>query len=138
MATINAPNVEQLDLEKLEAMDARSLIQFAFDAFGDRAAIGTSLQKTGIVMIDIASRLGLDDGPVAELPARMELTRILNRGPYRDGSLEIRKTTNGTVLHYRFEEYPIVTEIAANQVGWDEMLGTVFAEHALEQTEDAQ
>ncbi len=59
MATINAPNVEALDLKKLEAMDARSLIQFAFETFGSRAAIGTSLQKTGIVMIDVASRLGL-------------------------------------------------------------------------------
>jgi len=53
-------NVESIDLDDLRAMDAQRLLQFAFEQFGARAAIGTSLQKTGIVMIDLAARLGPD------------------------------------------------------------------------------
>ena len=46
-----------VDTDRLDAMDAEELLKFAFESFGEKAAIGTSLQKTGIVMIDLASRL---------------------------------------------------------------------------------
>ncbi len=51
---------DSIDLDRLEAMDAEALLRFAFETAGPRAAIGTSLQKTGVVMIDIASRLETD------------------------------------------------------------------------------
>jgi len=49
-----------VDTDRLDAMDAEALLKFAFETFGERAAIGTSLQKTGVVMIDLASRLGVE------------------------------------------------------------------------------
>lgn len=52
-------NVDELDLERLEQLDAPSLLRFAFETFGERAAIGTSLQKTGVVIIDLAHKLGI-------------------------------------------------------------------------------
>lgn len=52
-------NLTDVDLEALNAMDASALLRFAFETFGDRAAIGTSMQKTGCVNIDLASRLGV-------------------------------------------------------------------------------
>ena len=48
-----------VDLERLTSLNAEGLLQFAFETFGDRLAVGTSLQKTGVVIIDIAHRLGL-------------------------------------------------------------------------------
>ena len=51
---------DSIDLGHLEAMDAEALLRFAFKTAGSRAAIGTSLQKTGVVMIDMASRLEMD------------------------------------------------------------------------------
>ena len=53
-------NLEKIDLGALQSMDAEGLLRFAFETFGARAAIGTSLQKTGVAMIDIASRLDVD------------------------------------------------------------------------------
>jgi phosphoadenylyl-sulfate reductase (thioredoxin) len=53
-------NLEEIDLDRLRSMDAERLLRFAFETFGPRAAIGTSLQKTGVAMIDIASRLDVD------------------------------------------------------------------------------
>jgi phosphoadenosine phosphosulfate reductase len=44
-------------LDKLLAMDAEELIKYAFEQHRDRAAIGTSFQKTGTVTIDLASEL---------------------------------------------------------------------------------
>lgn len=44
-------------LEELNAMDAQSLIRWAYENFGDRVGIITSFQDTGCVMIDIASRV---------------------------------------------------------------------------------
>ncbi|HAG52043.1 MAG TPA: phosphoadenylyl-sulfate reductase, partial [Deltaproteobacteria bacterium] len=43
-------------LDKLNAMSAEELLKWAFDNFGDRAAIGTSFQLTGTVIIDLASK----------------------------------------------------------------------------------
>ena len=43
-------------LNKLNVMPADELIKWAFENFGDRAAIGTSFQLTGTVIIDLASR----------------------------------------------------------------------------------
>jgi len=40
-------------------MQPEELLRHAAGTYGDRAAIGTSLQKTGTVMIDMACRLGL-------------------------------------------------------------------------------
>jgi phosphoadenosine phosphosulfate reductase len=52
--------VTEVDLDALNAMDAPTLLRFAFENFGRRAAIGTSMQKSGCVNIDLASRLGVD------------------------------------------------------------------------------
>ncbi len=49
----------EVDLDRLGRMGPEELLRFAFEAFGDRAAIGTSLQKTGLVLMDMASRLGV-------------------------------------------------------------------------------
>lgn len=48
------------DLRSLEGWDGEEIIHWAFRTFGDDAAIGTSLQHTGMVQIDLASR-GVDD-----------------------------------------------------------------------------
>lgn len=45
------------ELEKIE--DAQELIKEIFARFGDRAAIGTSGQLTGVVMIDLAVKAGV-------------------------------------------------------------------------------
>ncbi|MEE9613418.1 MAG: phosphoadenylyl-sulfate reductase [Thermodesulfobacteriota bacterium] len=42
-------------LEKLNSMEAEELIRWAFDEFGERAAIGTSFQLSGSVMVDMAA-----------------------------------------------------------------------------------
>ena len=55
------PNVTDLDVDALRSMAAPELLRWAFETFGPRAAIGTSLQKTGLVIIDMASRLGLTE-----------------------------------------------------------------------------
>lgn len=44
-------------LERLNAMDADALFVWALEAHGDRAAIITSFQDTGCVMIDIMSKV---------------------------------------------------------------------------------
>ena len=44
---------------ELITQSAEELLVFAAERFGDRAAIGTSLQKSGVVMIDMAHRLGI-------------------------------------------------------------------------------
>jgi phosphoadenosine phosphosulfate reductase len=48
-----------VNLDALNAMGPEELLRYAAETYGDRAAIGTSLQKTGTVMIDMAHRLGL-------------------------------------------------------------------------------
>ncbi len=48
---------DKIDLAALRAMDARQLLRYAFETFAGRAAIGTSLQKSGVVQIDLASGL---------------------------------------------------------------------------------
>ncbi len=54
---MNPPDTIQF--EQFETMPPEDMLRHAFEQYGDRAAIGTSLQKTGIVIIDIASRLDL-------------------------------------------------------------------------------
>lgn len=49
----------QINLAELRQLDATEMLEFVFRRFGATAAIGTSLQKTGIVIIDMASRLGI-------------------------------------------------------------------------------
>lgn len=44
-------------LNELGSMSTEQLLRFAHERYGDRAAIGTSAQKTGVVMIDIAQRM---------------------------------------------------------------------------------
>ena len=41
-------------------MEPGELLAFTFETFGKRAAIGTSLQKTGSVMIDLAAKAGVE------------------------------------------------------------------------------
>ncbi len=52
-------SVDQVDLDALRAMSAEDMLRYTFETFGSRAAIGTSLQKTGIVMVHLASGLGV-------------------------------------------------------------------------------
>ncbi len=54
------PIFAKLNLAELESMTAKELLRFAFINFGARAAIGTSLQKTGIILVDLVAQLGLD------------------------------------------------------------------------------
>ena len=46
-------------VDELAGWSAEPLLRLAHERHGRRAAIGTSLQKTGVVMIDLAYRLGL-------------------------------------------------------------------------------
>jgi phosphoadenosine phosphosulfate reductase len=46
-------------IAKAKTLDGLDLLRFAFTEYGNQAAIGTSLQKTGSVMIDLASRTGV-------------------------------------------------------------------------------
>jgi len=48
-----------VDIDALASLGPEELLCYAAETFGDRAAIGTSLQKTGTVMIDMACKLGL-------------------------------------------------------------------------------
>ncbi len=50
----------EINLAELNHLGAEQLLKYAFERFAPRAAVGTSLQKTGIVIIDLASRLGVD------------------------------------------------------------------------------
>jgi phosphoadenosine phosphosulfate reductase len=52
-------NIYQADLYELNQMSAQDLLRFAYENFGERAAIGTSLQKTGVIMIDLAREIDL-------------------------------------------------------------------------------
>jgi len=54
-----AVNINEVDLAELGNLEPPDLLRFAFRNFPDRAAIGTSLQKSGTVMIDMAAKLGL-------------------------------------------------------------------------------
>ena len=56
---LDATEVHDVDIEQLSRLDAAELIRFAFETYGQRAAIGTSLQKTGVVTIDIAHKQGI-------------------------------------------------------------------------------
>ncbi len=51
--------LEEVDIESLQQLDAEALLRYASETFGQRAAIGTSLQKTGVVMIHMAHTLGI-------------------------------------------------------------------------------
>ncbi|MDZ4859009.1 MAG: phosphoadenylyl-sulfate reductase [Candidatus Hydrogenedentes bacterium] len=53
MATVPEPDI----LEYIEGLSAEEIIKWAYDTHGDRAALQTSLQNTGCVQIDIASRV---------------------------------------------------------------------------------
>lgn len=44
-------------LQELQKRDGREIIRWAFDKYGDQTAIGTSLQHTGMVQIDLASKV---------------------------------------------------------------------------------
>ncbi|MBI5048404.1 MAG: phosphoadenylyl-sulfate reductase [Deltaproteobacteria bacterium] len=48
--------ITQQTLNKLNSMPADKLIKWAFENFRERAAIGTSFQLTGTVILDLASR----------------------------------------------------------------------------------
>lgn len=50
-------NIHDIDTDDLATMPAQDLISFALANFKDRCAIGTSLQKSGIAIIDLASRI---------------------------------------------------------------------------------
>jgi len=52
-------NIEEI-VEKWSALPAKDLLRDIFRQFGAKAAIGTSFQKTGLVTIDIASKVADD------------------------------------------------------------------------------
>lgn len=52
--------IEEDPYSLLEELPAEKLLEWAFINFGKRAAIGTSLQNTGIVTIDLASKITND------------------------------------------------------------------------------
>ncbi len=56
LLTKDAHNV---DIDQLSQLDASDLLRYAFETYGLRAAIGTSLQKTGVVAIDLANKSGV-------------------------------------------------------------------------------
>jgi len=56
LITMKIKDITENILGKLNSMSAEDLIKWAFDTFGDRAAIGTSFQLTGTVMVDLASK----------------------------------------------------------------------------------
>ncbi|MHC4290617.1 MAG: phosphoadenylyl-sulfate reductase [Planctomycetota bacterium] len=47
-------------IEKADSLNGTELIEFAFQTYDKRAAIGTSLQKTGSIIIDLASKSGVE------------------------------------------------------------------------------
>ena len=47
-------------ISKAQTLNEQELLKFAFEQYGKRAAIGTSLQKTGSVIIDLASKTGTE------------------------------------------------------------------------------
>ncbi len=59
---IGKKNVMTTDefIAKAQTLEDADLIGFAFETYGKRAAIGTSLQKTGSVIIDLAAKTGSD------------------------------------------------------------------------------
>lgn len=56
---MTANTLNDIHIERLAEWDAESLLRYAFEEFGERAAIGTSLQKTGTVAIHMAHALGI-------------------------------------------------------------------------------
>ncbi len=52
--------LEETNLEDLQQLDPSDLLGYAFENYPGRAAIGTSGQKTGVVIIDLAARRGVD------------------------------------------------------------------------------
>jgi phosphoadenosine phosphosulfate reductase len=48
-----------VDLPKLEEMPPQELLKWVFEKYGSRAAIGTSLQLTGSVLIDMCAKAGV-------------------------------------------------------------------------------
>ncbi|MFZ3072929.1 MAG: phosphoadenylyl-sulfate reductase [Thermodesulfobacteriota bacterium] len=49
-------DITEKKIAELNAMDAEALIKWAFTNFGERAAIGTSFQLSGSVIVDMAAR----------------------------------------------------------------------------------
>lgn len=59
MTSTEVNSIESLSADRIQQLQSRpgeDLIRWAYETYGDRAAIGTSLQATGMVQIDLASR----------------------------------------------------------------------------------
>jgi len=70
-----------MKLRDIEAKSAPALLEWALASYGDRFAIATSFQKTGMVLVDMAARVGLpfrvftlDTGRLPEETHRMAAT----------------------------------------------------------------
>ena len=50
-------SIKEIDIEQYDRMDAEELLAALYREFGNRVALGTSLQKTGVVMIDMLHRM---------------------------------------------------------------------------------
>lgn len=55
----NKAHPERLNIGELEQMPAPELVKWTFATYGARAAIGTSLQLTGSVLVDLAAKSGV-------------------------------------------------------------------------------
>lgn len=56
MFNMELDNIDEI-IDKWLPLEAENLIEEIFRSFGSQVAIGTSLQKTGLIIIDIASRV---------------------------------------------------------------------------------
>ena len=106
-------NPDNTNVDELSEMAAGDLLRWAFETAGDRAAIGTSLQRSGVVMIDLAAGLPrpfrvffidteLDYDETYELLGRVEQRygiTVERFGPDHDEALELRKRL-GRWEHY--------------------------------------
>jgi len=70
-----------LDLRQIEGKSASDILEWALATYSDRFAIATSFQKSGMVVLDLAARLGrpfrvftLDTGRLPEETHRMAAT----------------------------------------------------------------
>jgi phosphoadenosine phosphosulfate reductase len=104
--TTDLPNPSEL-----ASKSAEELLAFAAERFGDRAAIGTSLQKSGVVMIDMAHRLNL--------PLRVFFVDTLLNPPETYELFETIEQRYGITIE-RFEPHP-------EGVDW---LGKTFGQNA--------
>lgn len=96
------------DLERLETKPESELLKWVFTKYGDRAAIGTSLQLTGSVLIDMTSKLGI--------PFRVFTLDTLRLHPESYALIETFEKRYGITIE-RFTPDPVKLEKMVKQHG---------------------